>query len=416
MAGRATTAGDARRFGHVGHAEGDRLGVGQLAVADLHDHVVAVVAVRIGRRFMVWRHAQAQLAGAGIDAEQAGIRPAGQPPAQRAAGVGVGGLQRQHGVAGRCVLSQVQAQAGRAAATGDARRFRHIVDAQCQRLGVGQHPIADLHDQVVAVVAVRIRRGFMIGRDTQAQLAGAGVDAEQAGIGAARQPPAQRAAGVVIGGAEVQHRALVFVQAQAGGRCAAQAGDARRVGHIAHLHAQGLPVAQAAVAGLHDQVVLVVAVGIARGAKARCAAEAQHTGGGIDAEQRGIGAPHDAVDQTVALRVTGHHRAHRHAVLIHRQHRAGATAPAADAGRFVEVAHAHLKHLGRREAAIAGLHHHLIDVVATGVHRRLVVRCGHPAQHAGAAVHHEAVAVGAADDPVADRIALGIHRLQGADQ
>src|SRR4051812_45426119 len=61
----------------VGDGDGNRLGVGQGAVGDLHGDVIDVVATGVGRILVIGRRNKRQGTGRGIDRELGGIRAAG---------------------------------------------------------------------------------------------------------------------------------------------------------------------------------------------------------------------------------------------------------------------------------------------------------------------------------------------------
>src|SRR5207244_501346 len=114
------------------------------AVIGVHDDLVDVVGVGVGRRLEVGCGEEGDLAGGGIDVELRGVG-AGQRVAPRADGVGVGG---RHGVddgAGRRVL-RLAGCCPRRDGRGDVVGVGHR-DADV--LGGVVHAVISVHDDLV---------------------------------------------------------------------------------------------------------------------------------------------------------------------------------------------------------------------------------------------------------------------------
>ena len=172
-----------------------------------------------------------------------------------------------------------------------------------------------------------------------------------------------------------------------------------------------------AVSHLHDHVIDVVGSGIGRSLEVRRTHEGQRAGGAVDLEPRSVGATDDVVTQRVAIGVGGGHGGDGAAALDLADRSAGATAVAGDHRCVViEVEHGDADRLGVVCRAVAHAHAHLVNVVAIGIQRHLVVGRACKAQCTGAGVDGEAPRVGAAHDAVAQRVAIDVRRRHGGDR
>ena len=119
---------------------------------------------------------------------------------------------------------------GAAAVRGDDRRVVvDVGDRDRDGLGVGQGAVGDLHRDVVDVVAAGIGRGLEVGGRDEGQHAGAGVDRELGGIGAADDRIGQGRAGIGVGRGDRGDRGGVLGDVDRRGGAAAVRGDDRGV-------------------------------------------------------------------------------------------------------------------------------------------------------------------------------------------
>ena len=110
------------------------------------------------------------------------------------------------------------------------RRFVDVGHGHREALGVDQGAVADLHAEVVNVVAAGVARGFEIRCADEAEHAGRGVDAELGGVDAAADRIGQRAADIGIGRGDAGDDAVVLSHADRRAGAAAVARDDRWVG------------------------------------------------------------------------------------------------------------------------------------------------------------------------------------------
>ena len=105
---------------------------------------------------------------------------------------------------------------------------------------------------------------------------------------------------------------------------AGKAADVQRPGwrliDVADGYGQRLRVHRLAVAGLHNDIVDIVAARIGGGFKVGRRLETQHAIGGTDGEERGVGTAHDRIAQHIEkIRVGGRHHRDEIGVFSHRQ-------------------------------------------------------------------------------------------------
>ena len=148
-------------------------------------------------------------------------------------------------------------------------------------------------------------------------------------------------------------------------------------------------IRQRAVGDLHRHVVDVVSTRVGWCFEVRRCNETQRAGAGVDCELRRIGTTADRVSQRLCWQVGigGCDGGHRSAVLGHIDGSRRAAAIAGDdGGVVVDRSDCDGNGLRVNERAVGDLHRHVVDVVGTGVGRRLKVRRRNEAQRAGVGV------------------------------
>ena len=272
--------GDARRLIEVGDGDGNRpCRAAQAAIGGGDGDVIDIVVPGIGRRLEIRRRLEGHVARAGIDTEQPSIHAA-QRKTQGAAGIRItsgGGIDGAGGIL---------AQADRSA-RGDARCLIDIGEGDGDGPGrAAEQAIGGGDGDIIDVVRAIIGRGFEIGRCLEGESTRAGIDVEQAGIGATQREGQGGARVSIAAGGGIDGAGGILGEA---GRTAR--GDVRRIIGIGHRDGDGLGrAAFGPIRGGDGDVIDIIRPVIGRGLVIGRCDEGNGTGGGIDIEQGGIGA------------------------------------------------------------------------------------------------------------------------------
>ena len=323
-----------RRLVGIFDRDGDRLRGGQRAVAHLHDHVVDVVGVCIGRRLAVRREDEREHA-AGSDRELRRVGSAHDRVGERGAGVHVG---RRHGLHDGLVLGDGHCRIG-----GQCRRLvdvrhadrKHLLERRVALVGYLDA------DRVTALpLEVECLGGLeLIAGDGERIVVGAAVTGDER-VG-------ERVAGIRVGrGKEADHRAdgVVFRNRRGG------EGDVRRrFVDVRHGDGDRLRGGEAAIAHFDDHVVHVVGVCVGRSIEVWRDGEREHATRG-DRELRRIFTAHDRVgERGIRIHVGCRRHLHGRLVLGDADFRAGG-----ERGRLVGVGHADREDLVERRIVLVG--------------------------------------------------------------
>ena len=392
--GHRRRTGKYRRLVDVGDGDAGRLRGRVRPVAGAHDHVIDVVAVRVGRRLEVRRGPERDHAGRAVDREQRRVA-AGEAVAQRRARIRIG---RVRGADRRAVLRH-----GIARDRGDDGRFIDVGDVDGQRPCRGVGAVGDLHGHLIGVVAVGVGRVLVIGRGPERQRAGRRVDLEQARIGTARDRPAQRRARVGVARRQRRNRRAVLRDGIGRARR-----DHRRLVDVADIEGQRLRLRQPVRVGHRQR----------EAARRRCLViEAypvlQPHAAAVHRKQVRVRAAQRVGQRVARIRVARREGRHRRGdrILHHRP-----DTRQTKRRRLVHVRHRHREVLRRHVRTVGHRDRQVIDVVGAGVLRGLEIRGGLERQRARIGVDREQVGVRAPGDrPVQGRSRIGVGRGQRAD-
>ncbi len=170
---------------------------------------------------------EAQGAGRRIDGEQRGVGSTGDRIADRRT-VGVRRRHRRNG--GRILIDRDRGGSASSVGGNDRRGpVRHVAHGDGQALGVhAAIAIIGGDDQLIDIIAIRIRRVFKVGRGQKAQFSRHGIDSEQRRVGTSSNRKANGLASVRIRCGNGGHRHAIFIDGQRGARATAIGCDHRR--------------------------------------------------------------------------------------------------------------------------------------------------------------------------------------------
>ena len=247
---------------------------------------------------------------------------------------------------------------------------------------IGQRAVGHLDDDVVNIVAVKIRGSLEIRRRGEGQDARVRVDDETGCICAPTDGVGQRRDRIRIGRRDSGDCRAILRAQNSGCREPAIRRDGRRFIAVDDRDRDGLGGHQASVRGLNLDVVDIVGTDVGRRLEIWSRHEAERAGGPVDDKARRVRAADDRIaERRPCIGIDTDHHRHSAEVFGQRDRRARPCPVGGDDRRLVEIGDRDGKRLRRGQRSVRGLNDDVVDVVGAGIDLRLEVRTCDEAQH-----------------------------------